>query len=187
MDTGAMSAILSRCGLGIALAAWALAVGCGESDGTRSQVPRQACPAGPPFAERWLGQMLGGPTDGPVTVAVGRDPNEHGLPASPARGGRYLLTKVLLAVAAPPGTLLEIRGAERETGAAMGFTHLDRSRREGEAIEPGPSIGEVPDRGQGTSGVADIPGYVLVEEPGCFRFTVAVGGRVGGPFYLRLG
>jgi len=123
-----------------------------------------------------------------VTVAVGRRPHEVGLPVSPdPAGGRYLLTKVLLSVLAPPGTPLEIRGSGDETGAAMGFTHLDRARREGWAIVPGPQAGEVPDRGQGAAGVADIPGYVLVEEPGCFRFTVAVDGRVSGPFYLRLG
>lgn len=182
-----MAPRLSRRALGIALAACILAAGCGEGDGTQSQVAGQPCPPGPEFAERWPDEISGGPTDGPVTVAVGRVPNELGLPASPAPGGRYLLTKVLLAVAAPPGTRLEIRGAERETGAAIGFTHLDRSRRQAEAIEPGPPIGEVPARGQGAAGVADLPGYVLVEEPGCYRFTVAVDGRASGPFFLRLG
>lgn len=173
---------------GVVLSLCAMVViGCGGGDGNRSGASGERCPAGPPFAERWPDQMHGGPTDGPVTVAVGKNPNEHGLPTSPAPGGHYLLTKVLLAVAAPPGTRLEIRGAERESGAAMGFTHLDREGREGEEIRPGPRVGEVPVRGQSAAGVADLPGYVLIEEAGCFRFTVAVGGRVRGPFYLRLG
>lgn len=94
---------------------------------------------------------------------------------------------MLIGVRAPAGTPLEIRGAERTTGEAIGFTHLAAGRGEGEALAPGPAAGTVPDRGQGTRGVADLPGYVLVEEPGCFRFTVAVRGRVSGPFYLSLG
>lgn len=174
--------------IGVVLCAIAV-IGCGgDVDESSDVAAAERCPAGPPFAERWPGRIGGGPTDDPVTVAVGRRPNVAGAPATPdPAGGRYLLTKVLLAVLAPPGTPLEIRGAGHETGAAMRFTHLGRSWREGEEIAPGPPVGEVPDRGQGAAGVADIPGYVLIEEPGCFRFTVAVDGRESGPFYLRLG
>jgi len=55
----------------------------GENSGDLSGVASAGCPAGPPFAERWPEEMVGGPTDGPVTVAVGRRPNEAGPPASP--------------------------------------------------------------------------------------------------------
>lgn len=141
------------------------------------------CPEGPAYSDRWADQFSGGPSDGPVTFAVGRSPNEAGVPASRTPDGSVLFAKVLLAIAAPPSTPVMLEGAEVSTGAPVRFTHFTGA---GSELEAGSNDGEVPDRGQGRSGIADLPGYVLVDGPGCFRITVRVGEQATGPFFLRI-
>lgn len=154
--------------------------GAGQAE---SSARATRCPEGPAYSDRWSDQFSGGPSDGPVTLAVGRSPNDVGVPASHSPDGSVLFAKVLIAIAAAPSTPVTLDGAEVSTGALVRFTHFAGA---GSEMEAGSNDGEVPNRGQGPSGVADLPGYVLVDEPGCFRITVRVGERATGPFFLRL-
>jgi hypothetical protein len=143
----------------------------------------EECPSGPPYSNRWSDRLLGGPSDGPVTLAVGKDAAEHGLTLSRSAERANLFVKVLIGIAAPPGTPVFLEGTLRGSGLPVSFTHLGR---EGGATSAALGSVPLPDRGQGAQGVADLPGYIVTKEPGCAEITARVGQEVAGPFYLRL-
>lgn len=128
----------------------------------------QACPVSPRIGAPWPSRFQEGPTDRRVSVAIGSDP----LTLQPTRRGHWFFAKALLIVKARAGSRIKVVGREKTSGSRMLFTHLSKP------ASKFPKKGVVPKRGQGLRGPADLPGYVFAREPGCYRVTVTLGGRV---------
>lgn len=179
------------------IVAAALAAGCGgaadEGDGAAPAreatmtAERPASPAGPcptrgRFRDRWPEFAAGGPSAGPVTLALGRDAETRGVGSQRDADGR-LRAKVLLLVDAAAGTPVRMSVAG-PPGVSARLTHFSYATGwDGARAE---IAAEVPDRGQGSDRPADVPGHVMATGPGCYAITVEVGGRSYGPLGFRL-
>lgn len=167
--------VLGGCDTGSESGGTAPAADSPSSDGTARKCE------GVPNENRWPDRFLGGPSSGPIAFATGRDKR---LFATRTPDGEYLFAKTLLIVDGPTNSALRLNGAEVSTGESAYFTHLDQSSELPPV--PGPSEGAVPDRGQSESKPADIPGYLMAQQPGCYLVEVTLAGEAYGPFAFRL-
>jgi hypothetical protein len=111
---------------------------------------------------------------------------EHGLTAVWNAAYKVLFAKMLIGIAAPPGTSISFEGSLVGSGSPVSFTHLGGSLKRVAADLAAPVHGRLPDRQPGGEGVTDLPGYIVAEEAGCARIAMQVGDRGVGPFYVRL-
>jgi hypothetical protein len=117
-------------------------------------------------SERWAKYAAGGPSSGPVVLAIGR---AETLTAHRLDDGG-LSAKLLVLVDALPGTAvdLSVRAMSGSSSDAR-LTHFAAS---------GPSVGgRARDPGQWAPPPVDIPGTLEVDAPGQFELTVAVAGH----------
>lgn len=159
-----------------------------EEGPTSAQAATEVCPSEARYSDRWTAVALGGPTIGPITLAVGGPRRKRiGLLNS---NGEWLV-KLLILVDAPTGERITAT-ANQLNGKAVGrFTHFSNTL----AGSGQPSYADGRDRLDGTVmghqdsdlGPKDIPGFLLVETPGCYQLTFTLGNQTYGPFGLEIG
>ena len=117
------------------------------------------------YSDRWAKYAAGGPSSGPVTLAIGR---AETLAAHRLDDGG-LSAKLLVLVDALPGTRVDLKVRAVAGSSDARLTHFDRS---------GQSVGgRARDPGQWPPPPVDIPGALEVDAPGQFELTVAVAGQ----------
>lgn len=170
-------------GVGLIIFASVMSGGCSAGDDGAQQETRRLAEERPcaPYADPWPDFVAGGPTDGPVLVAIGRMPPD-GLSTTSTSDG-HLSAKMLLIVDAEPGTPIQI-AAVPANGGHTRFTHATgrdplwaTARAEPVFALPGGTRQERP---------VDVPGAVLADRPDDYRIIVRVADTAFGPFCLRL-
>lgn len=149
----------------------------------------EPCPSEATYSDRWADLALGGPTLGPITLAVG-DQAEQKVSGLRTPNGDWIL-KLLLLVDAPTGTA--ITGvAKQMNGPGVGrFTHFsDKPSGVGQpTYEQGLDRleGSIRSHGNPDNAPKDLPGYLVVRNPGCYELTFSLDGASYGPFGVRIG
>lgn len=154
-----------------------------------SEASSEPCPSEAKYSDRWTNFALGGPTLGPITLAVG-DQTEQKVSGLLTPNGDWIL-KLLLLVDAPTGT--SITGVATQTnGSGIGrFTHFSTNLSEvGQpTYEQGLDRleGSIRSHGNPDNAPKDLPGYLVVRNAGCYELTFSLDGMSYGPFGVRLG
>lgn len=133
------------------------------------------------YSDRWASIARGGPSIGPVTLALGRSP-ETGQDLSTFRDkdGKLNL-KLLILADVQPGTRVVILGRSKDSVAR--FTHFDGDSW---ALAKETAEGVLENRGSGEGPPVEAPGAMLVEKEGCYQLSVSVGGEPFGSFGVLL-
>lgn len=129
------------------------------------------CVSRPQSETPWPEVAGGGPTDGPVTMA---------LPSGPVRLRSNGIWKVLMLLdpsEASIGTPIEFRESPESEATGMLFQY-------GEADFGSPYEFELPWRELTDDGPYDAPGSMWFPAPGCYTFEVLVDGSARGPFSI---
>lgn len=155
-----------------------------ESSGSKSSV-KPTCETAAEYSDRWSHIALGGPSIGPVTLALGKAVTTGNLPIVKMADDRWSL-KLLILVDAPAGTPLRATARRQTDGLRGRLTHFskdhDRWDLAAETLE-----GTVPDRGHGPGQPNDIPGALLVAKSGCYEVSIVLGEEQFGPFGILIG
>lgn len=180
-----------RRAIAVAVSATLLWSGCGGSN--TPQPPASTTAANTKAPARCATDALetgpnsvgnGGPTLGPVTIAIGVNGTTEPLRGQDRVEGR-IRTKMLVIVDAPAGRSFRLAVSGTSTGADARFTHQQHGIGWADGVRelaaPVPKRGsEFPNR------PADIPGYLLATKAGCYALDVTYNGRRLGTIGLRL-
>lgn len=134
-----------------------------------------------PYANRWPRLVGGGPTDGPVLLAVG-EAAHAGLPTTATADG-HLMAKLLLVVDAEPGTKVVMR-ATSVNGGHLRFTHATGDGPSWNTARTKPAFALPP--GTRGSRPVDVPGIALADRADDYRIIVSIADEDFGPFCVRL-
>lgn len=134
-----------------------------------------------PYANPWPNLVGGGPTDGPVSFAVGETAHA-GLPTTATADG-HLMAKLLLVVDAEPGTVVVMR-ATSMNGGHLRFSHATGDGPSWTAARTKPAFALPP--GPRGSRPVDVPGIALADRADDYRIVVSIAEEDFGPFCVRL-
>ena len=143
----------------------------------------KACPTDARYRDRWPDTAAGGPSIGPITIAVGKGVEKRGLRAKRVDPG-VLFAKMLILIDAKAGTRMQVTTTAAVQGDELRLDHFSDVGGWSEARSRLDT--RVPDRGQEKNRPADIPGYVYASQPGCYALQVLLDGRSYGPFGLKI-